>query len=255
MTTDLTIDIADFIATVEVHRPPANFFDVELISDLADTFEKLDKDPECRAIVLCSEGKHFCAGNDFSRSSNGAPRSSGGGELYKEAVRLFSAETPVVAAVQGAAVGGGLGLALSADFRVASPSSRFAANFTQLGFHQGFGLTVTLPRLVGQQAALDMILTGRRVKGDEAFAMGLCDELVPEEGLRAAARARALQLAASAPLAVVSARKSLRGDLADQVRIATDIELREQTRLRTTEDFREGIAASAARREPKFKGR
>src|SRR5439155_742096 len=80
--------------------------------------------------------------------------------------RLFAAAIPVVATVQGAAVGGGLGLALSADFRVASPDSRFWANFARLGFHHGFGMTVTLPALVGQQAALDLLYTGRRVPGE-----------------------------------------------------------------------------------------
>ena len=88
-------------------------------------------------------------------------------------MRLFANPTPVVAAIQGAAVGGGLGLALMADFRVASPEARFSANFARLGFHHGFGLTVTLPRLVGQQRAAEMLYTGQRVKSDEALRIGL----------------------------------------------------------------------------------
>src|SRR6202035_3326912 len=89
------------------------------------------------------------------------------GSLYEEAVRLIAARTPIVAAVQGAAVGGGLGLALAADFRIASPSTRFIANFSRLGLHHGFGITVTLPAVVGQQHALDMLYTGRAVAGEE----------------------------------------------------------------------------------------
>jgi 2-(1,2-epoxy-1,2-dihydrophenyl)acetyl-CoA isomerase len=104
--------------------------------------------------------------------------------LYAHAVRLFAAATPVVAAVQGGAIGGGLGLALSADFRVASPSSRFAANFARLGIHDGFGITVTLPATVGMQASLELLYTGRRVRGEEAHALGLCDRLAAEEELR-----------------------------------------------------------------------
>ncbi len=127
---EVTVERAGDVAIVEMHRPPNNFFDAELVSGLADAYQRLDDDVDCRAIVLCAQGKHFCAGADFSHPA--ADRSSTG-ELYTQAIRLFRAHTPVVAAIQGAAIGGGLGLALSAAFRVASPSSKFAANFSQLG--------------------------------------------------------------------------------------------------------------------------
>ena len=185
--TDVTVATGeDFVATVELHRPPENYFDAALVEAIADAYERLDADPGCRAIVLCSEGRHFCAG----------ARLGGGGvdetaRLYAAAVRMFAAETPVVAAVQGAAVGGGLGLALSADFRVAAPESRFSANFSRLGFHHGFGLTVTLREVAGRQAAADLLFTGRRVRGEEARALGLCDRLVPAERVRDEARALA----------------------------------------------------------------
>jgi enoyl-CoA hydratase/carnithine racemase len=244
---------ADLVATVEIHRPPNNHFDLALIAALADAFEAIDRDGGCRAIVLRSEGKHFCAGADFSRRAGGV--TAGPRHLYEEAIRLFEARTPVVAAVQGAAVGGGLGLALSADFRVASPESRFAANFARLGFHHGFGLTVTLPAIVGQQRALELLYTGRRVPGEEALRIGLCDRLAPAEELRAGAHALAAEIAASAPLAVRSIRETMRGDLAGRVRAALDRERSEQERLNLTEDFREGVLATAERREPRFSGR
>ena len=142
-----------------------------------------------------------------------------------------------------------------ADFRIASPEARFAANFARLGFHQGFGLTVTLPGLVGQQGALDLLYTGRRVGGEEAHRMGLCDRLVPAESLREEAHAFALEIARSAPLAVLSIRQTMRGDLAEKVQKATDHELIEQDRLRRTEDFKEGVRATAERRLPDFQGR
>ncbi|MGH9047176.1 MAG: enoyl-CoA hydratase/isomerase family protein [Acidimicrobiales bacterium] len=247
---DVTMELGDdHVATVELRRPPNNFFDVALVSGIADAYEELQEGP-CRAIVLCAEGRHFCAGADLT---SGTERTVG--ELYDQALRLFEAELPVVAAVAGAAIGGGLGLALSADFRVASPESRFAANFARLGFHHGFGLTVTLPETVGGQAAASLLYTGRRIGGEEAHSIGLCDRLAnnPEE-IRAGAYAMAAELAAAAQLSVLAIRATMRRGLAARVRAATDLERDEQNRLRRTADFAEGVAASGQRREPQFKG-
>lgn len=251
---DLHVEIGDdFVAVAEVRRPPNNFFDIELIDSIATAFEALDQDPRCRAIVLCSEGKHFCAGANFgSDGERRSENSSAGRHLYDEAVRLFSTRTPVIAAVQGAAIGGGLGLALMPDFRVAAPEARFAANFARLGFHHGFGLTVTLPRVVGEQRALELLYTGRRLKGDEAHAIGLVDRLVPLEMVRSAAHELAAEIAGSAPLAVESIRETMRGGLAQAIQVATDREKVEQDRLRQTNDWKEGVAAMAERRPPEF---
>ncbi|HVR28045.1 MAG TPA: enoyl-CoA hydratase/isomerase family protein [Thermoanaerobaculia bacterium] len=260
---DLGVDLEGPIATVEIQRPPNNFFDVALVRAIGDAFHALDREPECRAIVLASQGKNFCAGANFgegrnlqSTTSTGARAGrAGSGHLYQEGVRLFEAETPIVAAVQGAAIGGGLGLALVADLRVACPESRWSANFARLGFHHGFGLTVTLPAIVGQQKALDLLYTGRRIDGEEAHRIGLADHLVPLERVREKAHEVAMEIAESGPLAVRSIRRTMRRGLADRIRIATDHELVEQDWLRATEDFKEGIAASAERRTPRFQGR
>jgi enoyl-CoA hydratase/carnithine racemase len=239
----------DHVAVVEFERPPHNYFDAELIEQIADAYDALDDDQACRAIVLCSAGKHFCAGANFA-SKNPAE----GGHLYEQAIRLFAAKTPVVAAVQGAAIGGGLGVALSADFRVASPESRFSANFSRLGIHHGFGLTATLPPVVGQQRALELLYTGARVRGEEAHVIGLCDRLVEPERLREEAIALAAEIAASAPLAIRSIRQTMRGDLADRVRAATAHELEEQGKLFGTADFAEGVTATEERRPAEFRG-
>jgi enoyl-CoA hydratase/carnithine racemase len=251
---DLHITIGDdFVTTAEIRRPPNNFFDLDLIETLATTFAALDADPRCRAIVLCSEGKHFCAGANFGAPDPSTPDGSVR-HLYDAAYDLFSTTTPVVAAVQGAAIGGGLGLACFADFRVAAPESRFSANFARLGFHHGFALTVTLPALVGQQQALEMLYTGRRIDGIEAARIGLADRLVPLGEVRSVAHDLAAEIATSAPLAVASIRETMRGDLAARVRVATDREKAEQERLRRTSDWTEGVAAMAERRDPKFTG-
>ena len=262
---DVSVDIDDqFVAIVEIHRPPHNYFDLPLIQNIASALEALDADSRGRAAVLCSEGKNFCAGAQLAGppraqskptapveapASDGPPR-----HLYDEAVRLFSTQTPVVAAIQGAAIGGGLGLALMPDFRVAAPEARFAANFARLGFHHGFGLSATLPDLVGQQRAMELLYTGRRIRAEEALEIGLCDKIAPLEDLRRVATEFAAEIALSAPMAVRSIRETLRGDLPKRIRAATDREKTEQERLQKTKDFREGVRAMAERRAPAFTG-
>jgi enoyl-CoA hydratase/carnithine racemase len=258
---DIGVDMAGHVATVEIRRPPNNFFDNALIAEIAAAFEALDQDPQCRAIVLAAQGKAFCAGADFANrpdlaiAAEGAGSSGGAKHLYKEATRLFRGRKPIVAAVHGAAVGGGLGLALVADFRVTCSEARFSANFSRLGFHPGFGLTATLPRLIGMQQAALMFYTGRRLAGDEAVRIGLADQLVAQADVHTAAQALALEIAQSAPLAVMSIRETLRRGLADAIESATERELTEQEWQRRTADFKEGVAAMAERRLPDFKGR
>ena len=255
---DLGVSITNNVATVEIRRPPHNFFDIALIQQIADTYEQLDTITECRAILLCAEGKNFCAGANFSPGDAGEAKVSVQGslsnDLYRQAVRIFRCAKPVVAAVQGAAIGGGLGLAVSADFRVTCPEGRFSANFTKLGFHPGFGLTHTLPALIGQQRGALLLLTSRRIDGPQALAWGLADDCVPQEQLRATALALTAELASCAPLAVMSTRATLRVGFADSIAMQTDHELAEQNWLRTTADWAEGVKATAERREPKFIG-
>ena len=245
------------VAVVEVRRPPNNFFDANLIEQIAAVFDELDSRSDMRAIVLAAAGKHFCAGADFAGESDAAEVSADEGArvLYAAAARLFANELPVVAAVQGAAIGGGLGLAMMADFRVGSPESRFAANFARLGFHHGFGLSITLPRAVGHQRAAELLMTGRRIDGTEAERIGLVDRLVHADSIRSSAIELAQEIAGAAPLAVRSIRKTLRGDLAQQIVHATEHERSEQAWLRATRDFAEGVKASSERREPTFEAR
>ena len=244
---DISVVLHDHVAVVEIQRPPHNFFDVSLIRQIANAFDVLDDDLSCRSIVLASEGKSFCAGANFGSGGNDESASdefteqgfmNTTGTLYREGVRLFSARKPIVAAIQGAAI----------------PEARFSANFVKLGIHPGFGLTVTLPAIVGQQAANLMFLTGRRLKGEEALSLGLVDELVEQTTLRDRAIAFASEIAENAPLAIVSVRATARQGLAEKIDKATDHELAEQQWLRATNDAEEGIKAVAERRVGRFTG-
>ncbi len=255
---DVMVEVGeDHVALVEVQRPPHNFFSLEMLGSLADAFEAVDADPAARCILLGSEGKNFCAGASLDEkspklTSEQAPIEGSGRHIYDEAVRMFAAAKPVVAAVQGAAVGGGLGLACMADFRVGGPGTRMTANFARLGFHHGFGMTVTMPAIIGQQHTLKLLYTGRRINGEEAAELGLLDQLVEDGEIRSTARALAAEIAMSAPMAVESIRRTMRGHLPDAIRTATNRERDEQERLRNTADWREGVAAMNQRRDPVF---
>jgi enoyl-CoA hydratase/carnithine racemase len=263
--TDIGVDKTGHVGTIEIRRPPLNFFDISLINQIADALEEFDRDIEIRAAVLAAQGKAFCAGANFNDPARQAaeareqsdPASSLGqiNHLYIQAVRIFRARKPIVAAVHGAAIGGGLGLAVAADFRVTCPEARFAANFTKLGFHPGFGLTTTLPELVGKNNAELIFYTSRRVTGEEATRMGLANVCVPQDQVRAEAMKLAAEIAECSPLGLLSTRATMRAGLADRVMAATNHELAEQTRLRATEDFKEGVKATEQRRVANFRGR
>jgi enoyl-CoA hydratase/carnithine racemase len=243
----------DHVGIVELLRPPNNYFDVTLIRAIADAYQTLDDDDECRAIVLCADGKHFCAGAEFGKARTPEEQADEA-TLYDEAAKLFDVTKPVVAAVQGGAIGGGMGLACSADFRVACPEAYFWPNFTRLGFTQGFALTVTLPELIGARSATDLLYRACRVSGDEALTLGLCDLVVSRGEVRAVAVARAAEIATSAPLAVQAVHRMFRGGLADRARAAMAAEMEEQSELRSTQDFIEGVRSLAERRDPDFRG-
>src|SRR5215212_1598433 len=222
---DISIEKSEFVATIEIQRPPHNFFDIVLINQIADALEGFDKDPNVRCTVLAAQGKSFCAGANFGDGSSLDKSGLRPGEasspvqsLYMQAVRLFRSQKPIVGAIHGAAVGGGLGLAMVPDLRVACPETRFCANFSRLGFHPGFGLTETLPAVIGKQNAAMMFYTSRRIGGEEAHRIGLADVLVPQDQVRAAAQKIAAEIAENAPLAILATRQTMRTGLADRVK-------------------------------------
>ena len=259
---DIGVETSGFVSLIEIRRPPNNFFDITMIREIAGALEALDQDASCRAVVLASQGKAFCAGANFGDGSaldragqRPGEQAQPVGHLYIEAVRLFRFGKPIIGAIHGAAVGGGLGLALVADFRVTCPEARFCANFTRLGFHPGFGLTTTLPEVIGKtNAALDVLYQPARHRRG-----GLSDGTGGRAG-RAGSGARGSAEARRRDRRERAAGGGRhpgddRADLADRVRKATEHELEEQSRLRKTDDFKEGVKAMSERRVPSFAGR
>jgi enoyl-CoA hydratase/carnithine racemase len=243
------------VGVVELQRPPHNMLTPEQVEDVAAALERFDEDVSVGAVLLCAQGRSFCAGADFGARSGDGLGGSSTERLYAAAARLVEVGVPVVAAVQGPAIGGGLGLAMTASLRVTCPEARFSANFVKLGIHQGFGLSVTLPELVGPSTASLVLLSGRRFDGEEATRMGLADVCVPADELRASAMALAAEVASGAPLALRAVNRTLRAGLGGRIRAATAHEAAEQARLGATEDAREGMRAVTERRPGRFTGR
>ena len=256
MQIEVSVRKTGHVAQITFAKPPHNFACPQLLQGIADALDGIDADPEIRCSVLVAAGTSFCAGADLAGDEpvTGQDGMVAIGNLYVQAERLFRRRKPMVAAVQGPAIGAGLGLALSADFRVASPRARFSSNFVRLAFHPGFGLTHALPRLIGHQKATRMMLSAERVKPETALAWGLVDQLAEEENLLADAHDFAETIAVNAPLALIAVRDTMVAGLADAVAAAMRHEHAQQTILKTTADYEEGVASVFERRDANFTG-
>jgi 2-(1,2-epoxy-1,2-dihydrophenyl)acetyl-CoA isomerase len=255
---EVSVDRDGDVAVVTLRRPPHNLLTEPVLRAVADAVAALDG--VARAAVVCSEGRSFCAGADFRSGDAPDPTDRGGFEVrtaafYEQAVRVFDAPLPLVAAVQGAAIGAGFGLALACDVCVVGEGGWFQANFVRLGIHPGFALSMTLRRAVGAGRAADLLLTGRRVPGAEAARIGIAQRLVAAGAELAAALEIAEHIAAGAPLAVAATRATLRHGLAEEARATMRHELAEQAALAGTVDAVEGVQAMLEGRPPRFEGR
>lgn len=219
---------ASGVGVVTMQGPPNNYLNRRVLDAVIRELRELDGDQACGAIVLSAEGKHFCAGRDFRAAREEGDDSA---SVYRAAGELFGIETPWIAAVHGAAVGAGFGLALAADFRVCASDAYFWPNFVTLGLHHGFGLTATLPRLVGTQRATHMLLRGAKIGADSEYATGLADRIVARDELREEAVGLAAEIARQPARAVHSIRSTMRAGLREEFEAATRHESAEQSRL------------------------
>ena len=248
---EVTAAADEHVAVVRIRKPPTNYLDIAVLRALVAAMTDLDADPSCRAVVVRSEGKHFCAGRDFGATRTEDDTSA---NVYRTATALLGLGTPWVAELTGGSIGAGMGLAACADLRVAAGTAYLSANFVRLGLHHGFGLTATLPRLVGPHRAAELLAGGRRVGATEAHRIGLVDVVANDDDVAKVAYEQAAALAALPPLATASVRATMRAGLAEAFTDAVALELREQQALIGTADFREAAVAARERRPGKFSG-
>ena len=254
---DVSVRIDGDVAVVTLQRPPHNLLTEPALRALADAVVALRG--VARSAVVCSEGRSFCAGADFSAGDAPDPTDAAAfaaitGAFYEQAARIFDSTVPLVAAVHGAAIGAGFGLALACDLCVIGERGWFQANFVRLGIHPGFALSMTVPRAVGPGRAAELFLTGRRIDGAEAARIGLAQRVVGTGEELGAALDMARSVAAAAPLAVTSTRATLRHGLVGEARAAMRHEFSAQTALAGTADAVEGVRAMLERRDPHFHG-
>ncbi len=265
MSDAVELRISDHVAVLTLNREAErNAMTPELLDAFSDRVSALRGDALVRVVVVTGTGRHFCTGADFRTSAELLARSGFEGaagrresakKIYSSFLSLLDLDVPVIAAVNGHAIGGGLGLALVADVRVVSAEAKLGANFVRLGLHPGMAVTYFLPRLVGVERAAELLFTGRIVTGAEAAAMGLAGHAVASADVLPRAMALAAEMAAAAPYAVRLTKRSLYAGLGYDARAAVELEAYAQALCADTEDVREGISALLEKREPVFRGR
>jgi enoyl-CoA hydratase/carnithine racemase len=247
------------VVTVEMHRPAAlNAMNTAMGRDLLTCFDVLFWDKQTRVVILTGAGdKAFCVGGDLKE------RQGMSDEAWREqhvifeqaAFRVLRCPHPVIAAVEGFAMGGGCELAVLADFVVASATAVFAVPEVTRGIFPGIGGTQLLPRIVGAPFAKEMIFTGRRVPAEEAKAVGLVNHLVPAGEARAKALDIALTIARNGPIAVRQAKKAIAWGAETDLETGMMLAIEAYNSTVHTEDRLEGVRAFNERRPPEFRGR
>lgn len=223
------------------------------------TMAELSSDPDVRAVVVTGAGTAFCSGGDpkWIASEPDAPvhhlrtRMLG---FYRAWLSIRDLEVPTIAAINGPAVGAGLCLALACDIRYAAASARMSVPFVQLGMHAGMGATYTLPNVVGEAHARDLLLTGRMVGAEEALRMGMVSSVTPDEQFLDTVLETAAGVAATAPIASRLTKVALRDGGHADFDTAIDWEALAQPATLATEDLQEGVRAAKERRRPVFRG-
>lgn len=257
----IRLEVADGIATLTLDQPAKrNPMTLRMGDELAAALGGLAGRDDVRVLVLTGAGDAFSAGGDMALIEANA-RVAGHesrqvmATFYDRYLAVLRLPIPTIAAINGAAVGGGLALALTCDLRYAAEDARLGVNFARLGLHPGMASTLMLPRTVGTARALELFYTGRLVTGKEAEALGLVNRAVPRADLAATVQETARTIAGSAPLVLRLLKRAVYQGLEGAVSAALDYEAFAQALTYPTADLQEGLAAGRERRAPRFTGR
>ncbi|MCB9568310.1 MAG: enoyl-CoA hydratase/isomerase family protein [Myxococcales bacterium] len=261
---DLRYEVAGAIATITLDRPDArNAYSEAMVEGLCAALDRAAPDPEVRCLVLTGAGPAFSAGGDLKRMRDQAGMFAGGPAQLRRAYidniqrvprRLALCDKPVIAAINGPAIGAGLDLACMCDLRIAARGVKLGSTFVKVGLVPGDGGAFLLARTIGFPRALELMLTGRLIDADEALAIGLVNRVVDGEALLGAARELAQTIADNAPLAVQLTKRAACRAWEDGLQVALEQAAAFQGMVQNTEDHKEAVLAILERRPPKFRG-
>lgn len=254
----LTFQCDDQIATIALTVPEKrNAISAQMIGDLLGAFDQAEASP-ARVVILTGAGKAFCAGMDLTELQNLAKQTQqknleDARRMAKLLYRLYSFPKSLIAAVNGAAIAGGCGLATVADFILAVPEAKFGYTEVRIGFTPAL-VSVFLRRRIGETHVRDLLLTGRVIDAAEAYRLGLVTEIVPAESLMDRARGIAAELIAASPTAIAQTKKLLISFDHAAIRAELEVAIETNADIRSTSDFREGITSFLEKRTPKWSG-
>jgi 2-(1,2-epoxy-1,2-dihydrophenyl)acetyl-CoA isomerase len=261
---ELLIQTARGVRTITLNRPERlNALNTALAESIQEAITEASVDDAVRVIVLTGAGRGFCAGLDLSDGIAGAglegqdrhTRLDVLGWIGRQALTLTSCDKPIIAAINGAAAGAGLSLALAADIRLMAAGTRITTGYLRRGLVPDGGMAYFLPRLVGASRAADLILTARDIDADEAERIGLVSRVLPAEGFQEAVASYAAELASGAPVAHTLAKRLLAQSQDQDLRTMLQLELASIKMCFNTEDVREGMMAFLEKRKPVFQGK
>ena len=265
MSEAIRLETRGHVAVLTLDEPEKrNAMTAALIDAIGPRIDQLAQDRDVRVVVVTGSGRSFCSGADFAGTTELIQRSGLGGVLgtreairtiYEAFVRIGQLPQPTIAAINGHAIGGGLGIALQCDLRIVAKDAKLAVNFSRLGIHPGLGISALLPRAIGEQRALELLLTGETVRGDQATEWGFALEAVERDEVLPRAMALAERISAAAPLSLRAIKSTQRKVNARALDTTLELEAMQQALLGQTEDAREGVLAMMQKRAPKFKGR
>jgi len=250
--------LSDGVAEIRLNRPHRmNAVTQQLYDELNDALGRAEADRDARVVLLTGEGRAFCVGADLKEHKAGRTAFDRRQYLQGEQIvckRLLTLKRPVVAAVNGYALGAGAELAIASDFLLMAESAQIGLPEISIGNFLGGGVTWLLPRLVGLAKARELVFLGERIKGEEAVRIGLANRSLPDEGFLDAAREFAKRVATKAPFSMQLAKEQLNFAAENTLDAALCAELEGMVFVGTTRDWQEGVDAFAEKRTPVFKG-